>query len=307
MAAIDVLNKLQGLDLQNAIVSVWAFKKSASKNAKFRALSVVVTSDLKNELSRIARQCIDRCTEIDDYSLLTMTNESSCLYLESDETIFPKLEELVSQPPQEHRIENLSDLEGSLGYLIRLSIGEDTLYCVCRLGNDWKVKKRAQLLNLVLNRNQLDLANDQAFIIPKRFDFFVLNKDILVLNKGNFESILEYKQTYVTSFADLQADAGFQAIFSDIRILVDYVGTNTMHLRRMAVVQERGYYNDAVFMEKLRQISQERQWSIAFDNEGRIIPSVDSARTIIQVLLNQRLHSELTGDDFDVPSANPVA
>ncbi|MBV7510077.1 Kiwa anti-phage protein KwaB-like domain-containing protein [Pseudomonas sp. PDM25] len=307
MAAVEALNKLRGLDLVNATVSVWAFKKSNSKTAKFRASSVVATPELEIELKRIARQWIDRCTEVDDYSLIATINESSCLYLESDETIFPQLEDLVSNPPEEHLIEAISDLEGSLGYLVRLTIGTDTLHCVCRLGNDWKVKKRAHVLNLVLNRNQLDLAGDEAFIIPKRFDFFALNTDILVTNKGNFESILEYKQTYVTSFTELRADAGFQAIFSDMAVLVDHVGSNTMHLRRMAVVQERAYYNDVAFMEKLRLVNRERQWNIIFDDNGKIVPSVESVRAIIQVLLNHRLHSELTGHDFDVPSANPIA
>jgi hypothetical protein len=75
----------------------------------------------------------------------------------------------------------------------------------------------------------------------------------------------------------------------------------------MAVVQERAYYNDVAFMEKLRLVNHERQWNIIFDDNGKIVPSVESVRAIIQVLLNHRLHSELTGHDFDVPSANPIA
>tara|TARA_R110001606_G_C15398475_1_gene652546 strand:- start:5739 stop:6662 length:924 start_codon:yes stop_codon:yes gene_type:complete len=306
MESNAALAKLRAFDLENAAINVWAFKKSTSKNAKFRALAVVITAELGTELKRIARQHVNRCTEVDEFSLIASINESSCLHLEADETIFPELEALVSQPPEEHLIENMSDLVGSLGYLICLNIGEETLYCVCRLGNQWNVKKRAHALNLVLNRNQLDLAGDEAFTIPKRFDFFVLNDDILVANKGNFESLLEYKQTYLTSFTDLQADAGFQAVFSDMTVLVGHVGTNTMHLRRMAVVQERAYYNDAAFMGKLRQVNQDRQWNILFDDNGKIVPSAESVRAIIQVLLNHRLHSELTGHDFDVPSASPV-
>lgn len=75
----------------------------------------------------------------------------------------------------------------------------------------------------------------------------------------------------------------------------------------MAEVQERGYYTDATFMERLRHVNQERQWNIVFDDDGKIVPSVESVRAIIQVLLNHRLHSELTGHDFDVPSASPIA
>lgn len=134
----------------------------------------------------------------------------------------------------------------------------------------------------------------------------MLNENILVVNRANFESLLEYKQTYISSFAELQADASFQGVFSDMTLLIEHVGTNTMHLRRMAVVQERAFYSSAPFMDKLQEVNQARNWNIEFDTQGKIVPSPESVRTIIQVLLNHRLHSEMTGDDFDVPSASPV-
>ncbi|WDH37462.1 Kiwa anti-phage protein KwaB-like domain-containing protein [Pseudomonas chlororaphis] len=305
MTAPQALAKLRDFDLEHAELSVWVFKKSTS-NARFRASSVVATPDLKAELRRLAGLWIRRCTEVDDYGLLTAINDNSCLHLESDETIFSALEDLVRLPPEEHLIEDVAGLEGSVGYLIRMTLGDDTLHCVCRLASDWKVKKRSRVLNIVLNRNELDLAGEQAFSIPKRFDFFVINDDILVVQKAAFESILEYKQTYVNSFSELQDDVGFQGVFADMAVLVDYVGTNTTHLRRMAVVQERAHYQDLGFMERLRQVNQERQWNIEFDADGKIVPSVETARVIIQVLLNHRLHSELTNNDFDVASASPV-
>lgn len=306
MTAPQALAKLRGFDLANAELSVWTFKKSNSRQSRFRASAVVTTPELATALRDLVTWWIDRCTEVEDYGLLASVNDNSCLYLESDETIFPALQDLVSRPPEEHLIENVSGLEGSTGYLVRMTLGDDTLHCVCRLTSDWKVKKRSSLLNLVFERNELDLAGEQAFSIPKRFDFFVINDDVLVVNKSSFESILDYKQTYVTSFSELQDDAGFQGVFADMAVLVEFVGTNTTHLRRMAVVQERAHYQDPGFMERLRQVNQVRQWNIEFDAAGKIVPSAETARVIVQVLLNHRLHSELTNNDFDVASASPV-
>lgn len=307
MTAPEALAKLRGFDLANAELSVWTFKKSNSRHSRFRASAVVTTPGLATELRRLAIRWTERCTEVENYGLLASVNDNSCLHLEADETIFPVLQDLVSRPPEEHLIENVSGLEGSTGYLVRMTSGDDTLDCVCRLSSDWKVKKRSSLLNLVFERNELDLAGEQAFSIPKRFDFFVINGDVLVVNKPSFESILDYKQTYATSFTELQDDAGFQGVFADMAVLVEFVGANTTHLRRMAVVQERAHYQDPRFMERLRQVNQVRQWNIEFDAAGKIVPSAETARVIIQVLLNHRLHSELTNNDFDVASASPVA
>jgi hypothetical protein len=306
MSAAQALLGLRGFDVENATLSFWTFKKSSSQRGRFKAFSVGATEELGGELKRIAAHWINRCTEAEDYNLLALVNESSCLHVEADETLFPQLQDAVDMPPEEQLIDSVKELEGSVGYIARLQSRDEVLYCVCRLTNDWKVTKRLSFVNVILNGNQLDLAQNEAFTIAKRFDFFVLNSNILVTNKANFESVLEYKQTYAMSFTDLQQDAGFSAIFSDMTLLVEHVGTNTMHLRRMAVVKEREFYNSTDYMSRLRQVSQARQWNIDFDNDGKIVPTPESVRSIIQVLLNHRLHSELTDGDFDVASASPV-
>jgi hypothetical protein len=306
MNADQALNELQQFNIEAATLSVWTFKKSQSRSGRFKAQSVVATPELIAELKDIANERIGRCGEVENYDLITQINETSCLFLEADETLFPQLQNVVDQPPEEKLIENFSDLQGSLGYLVRLAHEDNVLYCVCRLPSDWQVKKRRHRINLILHENRLDLADDETFTISKTFDFFALNENILVLNRAHFESLLEYKQTYINSFADLQSEVEFQEIFSDMALLIEHVGTNTMHLRRMAVVQERAYYGNPQFMERLREVNQARKWNINFDDNGKIVPSPESIRTIIQVLLNHRLHSETTGDDFDVPSTSPV-
>jgi len=302
----QTLSALHQFDIEAANLSVWTFKRSQSRAGRFRAQSVVATPDLIAELKDIATARAGRCAEVENYDLITQINEASCLFLESDETLFAQLQDVVDKPPEEHLIDSFSDLQGSLGYVVRFTHGEDVLYCVARLPGDWQVKKRRQRISLILHENRLDLAGDETFTIGKTFDFFVLHGNILVVNRANFESLLEYKQTYISSFTELQADASFQSVFSDIALLIEHVGTNTMHLRRMAVVQERAFYSNVLFMEKLRAVNHIRNWNIVFDADGKIVPSPESVKTIIQVLLNHRLHSELSGDDFDVPSTSPV-
>jgi hypothetical protein len=244
MSAEHALSALRQFDVEAATLSVWTLKKSQSQTGRFKARSVVATPDLIEELKDIANARIHKCAEVDNYDLITQINESSCLFLDADETLFPQLQNVVDQPPEEHLIEDFSDLQGSLGYVARFTHGDDVLYCVCKLLGDWQVKKR-----------KLDLADDETFAISKTFDFFAMNDNILVVNRANFESLLEYKQTYVSSFAELQADATFEGVFSDMALLIKHVGTNTMHLRRMAVVQERAYYRDANFMAKLQAVN----------------------------------------------------
>ncbi|MGN7985207.1 Kiwa anti-phage protein KwaB-like domain-containing protein [Burkholderia sp. 22313] len=306
MAANEALAGIKNFDVDNASLSLWAFKKSAGRSGPFKAFATVTTDGLTTELKRIVTDTLARYHEAEDYQLLAQPNEAGCLYLEGDETTFPQLQDKIDLPPEEHLITNVKQLENSAGYVVRLQTQNEVLYGVRRLASDWRVKKRASVINLVLNGNQLDLAGDESFQIAKTFDFFATKADLLIINKASFESLLEYKQTYAVSFVELQQSDEFKAVFSDMALLVQHVGTNTMHLRRMAVVQERAHYADPGYMQRLRAINAARNWQIQFDERGRIVPTEDTIRTIIQVLLNHRLHSELSETDFDVPSASPV-
>lgn len=302
----EALAQLKAFDVQNATLSMWTLKKSSSKNGRFRTSAVVATKELCDELRQIAINNIDKLEEVEDYSLLAQTNDISCLHLGSDETLFPMIEVLVNRPADEHLIDRAEELLGSAGYLIRLEHQENLLYCVCRLTGDWATRERRTHRNIIFRRSELDLAQDEVFTIAKRYDFFVLNQDILVVNHKSFESLLEYKATYIQSFTELKADLGFQAAFADMAALEAFVGKNTTHLRRMAVVQQRAFYNNAAYMQRLVAVNEARGWNINFDENGKIVATAETARSIIHVLLNHRLRSELSESDFDVPSASPV-
>lgn len=306
MAANEALTGIKNFRVDDSSLTLWTFKKSSGKGGLFKAFSTVTTDELTEELKRIVSETLARYQEAEDYQLLAPPNEVGCLYLEGDETTFPQLQDQIDRPPEEHLITNVKQLENSAGYVVRLQMGEEVLYGVRRLASDWRVKRRASVVNLVLNGNQLDLAGDESFQIAKTFDFFATKTDLLIINKASFESLLEYKQTYATSFVELQQSTEFNAIFSDMTLLIRYVGTNAMHLRRMAVVQERAHFANPQYMQRLRNTNAARNWQIQFDDQGRILPTEGTIRTIIQVLLDHRLHSELSETDFDVPSASPV-
>lgn len=300
------LLEIKSFDVGTASLSLWVFKKSSSSRANFTARAVVVTEALKQALKEVVVSALSRCTEVEPYTLLAQPVDAGCLHLETDETIFPDLLGLVDLPVEEHLIQDVKQIENSAGYVVRLQCGGSALYGVHKLSENWRTTKRLSVINAVLNGNQLDLVEDRTFLIGKSFDFFATASDILVINKPNFESLMNYKLTYSNSFASLQQDAAFNAVFTDMVAIVEHVGTNTMHLRRMAVIQQRALYADASYMARLRQMNGIRNWNITFDGQGRIAPTEATMRTIMQVLLNHRLRSELSEMDFDVNSSVQV-
>ncbi|CAE6688163.1 Kiwa anti-phage protein KwaB-like domain-containing protein [Paraburkholderia haematera] len=304
MTKEQALNGCRNFDLAGASLSLWTFKKRQAGG--FNAKSIEVTDALVEELKRIVSASLLAHTEVEDYELTAQRNEVSCLHVGTDETCFSDLAALVDAPAEEHRIAGERDLLNVAGYLLRLRSGTQILYCVKRVTDSWKTRKARSVINVVMRANQMDLVEDRSFTIAKSLDFVVFGEDLFIMDKRAFETILSYKVEYANSFDELQQDAAFTARFADMGPLIEHVGTNTMHLRRMAVIQQKGHYSDNAYMTRLRQVNVQQGWNIQFDDAGRIVPTGESMRAIMQVLLNHRLYSQLSLDTFDVPSSSAV-
>jgi len=300
--------RLKDFDFARARVSLRVFRKrSSTGNALvFSAVWVDISKNLADELKAIAIATRDSFTEAGGYGLLEQPNESELLVLRSEGTSFAGLELATAGREEANRAKDLKSLSNAAGYVVKIKAGPSTLSCYRKATSDWKAKKSHSLLNLVFVEQQLDIAEDPVFRIARSFDFFGIDEYLLVADKRAFESVLNYKTTYENSFTELRGEQPFIDLFSDLTPLQEYVGTNAMHLRRMAVVRDKGYYKDQKYIARLKTVNGQRGWGIQFDGNGRIMPTAETARVIMQVLLNHRLYSELSLTTYDVPSTTPV-
>jgi hypothetical protein len=291
-------------DLANGVLSLWVFKKR--QTGGYTASSIDVTEGLATELKNIIARTLNYRTEVEDYSFVAQRNEVSCLHVGTDETSFSDLKALLDEPAEEHRIKGERAFKNISGYVIRVRVGTRILYCVRQVTDAWKTRKARSVINVVLRANRLELVEDRSFTIAKNLDFFVLDNDILIIDKRAFEALLNYKIEYVDSFTALQADPIFLGCFTEMAPLITHVGTNVMHLRRMAVIQQKANYANPDYMNRLRVANGQEGWNINFDPAGRIVATADTMRVIMQVLLNHRLYSKLSLTTFDVPSSSAV-
>jgi hypothetical protein len=148
--------------------------------------------------------------------------------------------------------------------------------------------------------------NRPHFDLERTIDFFIFGEDVLILNKGHFESILRYKDAHLGDFDELQAEPDFARIFVDLNPLVQHVGVNKIQLRRMSAVRQKAYYCNAEFMSRLRQHHAEYGLTFQFDADGKIVATPETSSQIITALLDHRLRSGFSDLTYDVQDAKPV-
>jgi hypothetical protein len=297
---------LRAFDFAQANAHLWVFKKSKTAK-KYSAYYVPADEALTNALRAIVQTEIARLTEFSPYSYLSETNENSCLATSQQGTDFQFLKAQVDRPEPECHVRGISDLKGAEGYLVKFSANGEAVYAVKRSTASWKTSYPKKFINIVFSHGELSAVEDNSFAIERNFDFFCKDALIFIANKRGFESALEYRAAYSQSFSSLQLNPSFSALFTNLQPLITYVGSNSIHLRRMATVEQKGLYGQPNFLANLKRVSDSRNWGLNFDQvTSKIIACDQTARTILQVLLDHRLMSEVTENIYDVPDATQI-
>lgn len=306
---MPTLNDLKTFDVDAASVSLWVFKGprgSGDAPPIYTGYWVETTESVDAALRSIVKNERGRIEETIEYGLLAQNNEASALLIRREETHASLLVDVVAAETDARRVQGAERLQNSTFYLIKLIHNANILYAVRRTTSGWKTRRALSARSIFFIENRLDLDDRPRFDLEETVDFFIVGDDLLVLNKGHFESILRYKEAHQNDFIDLQAEAEFSAVFTDLAPLVEHVGVNKIQLRRMSAVRQKAHYRDADFMDRLRQHHAEFGLLFQFDLHGRIIATPETNSQIITALLDHRLASGFSRRIYDVQDATPV-
>lgn len=300
------LADLKAFDLVQADLAVWVFKKSQGEHHPvFTGRWVEVSDDLAAELRRAAVGARASITETIEYSILAQNNEGSALTLGTDETHMALIDGASANPTPTRKVTRLKEIVNSDFYALRFTSEGGTLMAVRKTDATWKT--RGSSVRAVFADEQLDIDRRPSFSLDPFFDFFTFDESVFVSSKPRFESVLSYRLAHVEAFDELKVSADFADIFSKVRPIETFVGTNKIQLRRAIAIREKGHYRDAGFMDRLRKHSAAMNLGIVFDDDGRIVPSAESCRDIFQALLDHRLDSRLSQQLHDVQNTERVA
>lgn len=304
---MTTLSELKAFDLDEAEVAVWVFKRPRSGGRRrFSGRWIDISVDLADRLRETVRGNLEAITETIEYDILAANNEASALTIGADETDAHLIATQIMDPTPDLKARSIPELRDSDFYVARFAFEGTALLAVRKTDQSWSTRRSRGVIQMVFSDEELRLEEDATFTIRSDFDFFVLGTTIFVRTKSNFESLMSYKAAHTQAFETLTAEVAFQGLFVDMAPLMEFVGTNKMHLRRAVAIQQKGHYRDRTFMTRLRAECEDMNLDIKFDEDGKIIATVESGKDIFLALLDHRLESRLTALMYDVPSTEQV-
>lgn len=298
---------LTNFNIADAAISVWLFRKSGLSNAPVFTGRWVPTDDaLRGALRESIDQSRAEIEEAEPYGLLATIEKGQALTIGTDETHAGLIVDAGAAELPHRRAQNVGHMQNTDFYVVKLTHQNQVLHAVTKTNSSWKSRQIQNLLTVFFTGDQLGLETDPAFSLSRGVDFFIVGQDIVVLDKPNFKSILNYKQAHASEFTELQAEVAFAGLFVDVSPLVAFVGSNKLHLRRACAIRQKGYYLNQQFMDRLRQNHAQAGLNLTFDGNGRLIATEAQCPDIIRALLDHRLMSVFSKSYYDVQNATAV-
>jgi hypothetical protein len=306
-----VLDELRAFNIDEAHIVLWVFRGprgSASDPPAYTGRWVQTDQTVDQRLKTAFSNERDRIQEVMEYSLLAENNEASALRIGTDETYAAIISAAASEEIEGKRAKSESDLVNTDFYVIKAVHDEAVIFAVRKADKSWKSTHRRSLRStFVMRDHELTVDDTPRFDIHDGVNFFLMDGNVLVNGKKQFESILRYKAAHISAFDDLKGEPEFAGIFSNMNVLDAHIRNNKIQLRRAQAIQQKGHYKDAQFMQKLRENYVQFGFGISFDDAGLIVPTPETCSEIITALLDHRLSSAFSEIIYDVQSTTTVA
>lgn len=293
------IQDLQALDLSRAVVSLWlVHRQLRNKQASYKVLKVEVETALAKKLKQKMLSAIDGVAQLQPYQFITTDLGRDGLLLAADDTDFATIKSAIDHHDGDAVLSSMSQLEKSWGYVTCLRIDDQLVYGYRKTGSSFKTKNVGGYFSFH-NNVLIDLDHDKIFTLDLAVDFFCDGNDLIILNKNNFESAMNFRQGMEAHRDETLQDFEQLGLFADVGPLREAIGGNINMLRKVAAVHHNGYYKNPNYMRRLAELNQQRGWGLDIE-DGKIAVNAENATLILTLLNNDRLMSELTDETFDV-------
>lgn len=288
-----------------AIIKEYKRDRSSHYNVKY----VQINPRLEGRLKNIIQKKIEASNTVEEYTFDCADPEADHIKTISyEETDFYQIyQKLLPLNPEEDIVEDEEELVRAKSYMIIIRDNDEIKAIGFKtLPENWKMKKAKGLIPLMYVDNRFeDLDSNPIFSIANSIDFIYFSEYLFILSKKSFEAGLNFRKGMIEKSEEFYSEVEAVELFVNLDILKQKAGDNQRYLRKIATIKNLGYYKNQQFLNNFKLLSEAKNWGIEFD-DGHIVITEEKLDSILTVLQNKRLHSELTEEDFDVESAKKL-
>lgn len=299
---LKALQALKQLNLAKFHASLWVIhRKLHNRIATYDARFVKTDPKLQHKLNNIVAGTIRSANTVREYEFITADQEKDeALTLDVAETDLKEIDAQIEQNTSAPTITNPGELVGAWAYIIELRDGKDRVAALRKISDGWKLLQKEKALTVLFkDRVLIDFEEEEVFRLDRAVDCVAFNGLLFILDKKKFERALNFRDGMQKNVENVLTEFASLGLFTDLTVLKDTVGTKLPYLRRLSTIKKNGYYKQADYLERVREVCKSRGWQVRFKGKQMVITK-DNVDLVLTLLNNDRLESPVNSELFDV-------
>lgn len=304
-ATLDLkLSKLNSLNIKDATVTIYVVEISkTNKNLRCKEAKLLqCNEELLLKFKKYVIDCIINNTQISPLTEIHTNQDNRFFHAYSSETDFPKILETL-HPLEKNgadigQIAKINELNEYNAYVIEIYLGEDIplLYGFRYISQGWSPKKSAGGFFKFNHDMVASFDESPVFKVDSYLDFISYGDDLFIADCNRFEMAMQFKERLIERKIDTIIELKASDIFvaGDDEILSSAIGTDKHFLRQLSSVQQKGFYKNSIWIEKLKkEVKFAGNWLLELDALGKIIVKNEKSyiRELLTVLQNKRVET----------------
>lgn len=270
---------------------------------------VPLDNKLKSRLRTLFKDIVNSSNSAALYEVDSAENEPGEVFIAAyEESDFKEIiEKLKVINLESDTISEAKELNDAKAYMVVFTKNKKIIAVgYKKIPESWRLKEKKGIFSVLFQNNRFeDLDAKPVFSISQKLDFIYFKEEILILSKKGYEIALNIRLGMLRKAEEFYQEVEKMNLFTDLQTLKLQISDNSRLLRRVSQIFNTGYYRDPAFLQKLKEISEKREWGIKFEGNKIIITS-ENVEVVLTLLSNRRLLSEITGETFDVEHARKI-
>ncbi len=285
-------------------------KNQKTKEISYTILKTIITPEVGRDLIDAGlRQVVALLDDSPEYMEYGVISSSDRLCVETiTKNDVPHLSDLITQVSNPN-LEVFNDTKTNkiFGYIVKIEYDDKTLFLFRKHSPKRLLEKG--IITMLFRDGGFERLNSQIMAIDEEYDASLLLEDgidpsqskVLIFKRSRFESVFSFVDVYEKEADNKKDEIVSKEFLCNVDGFIDYCKGDGRAIKKLARILKNGGFG-RMSKEKINTVVGDYNLALEFDAGGKIIVSKENIWTVLRILDDDYVRSDVTETKYEARS-----
>ncbi|CAD6494513.1 MAG: hypothetical protein LAKADJCE_00802 [Candidatus Argoarchaeum ethanivorans] len=309
---IEIKTYLEGVEPKNAkLYFIERDKNQRTKEVNYNTLKTTITIEIGKELVDVGLQQIISILNDDpeyiDYGIVPYSDKRHVEKINKNDV--PYLSKLLIEVSTSVEVFEDTKTNKIFGYIVKIEDSRNNALFLFRKYTPKKLLEKGKLSMILNDEGSFQRLNYKIMAIDEIYDAALLLKEgddqsqvqVFIFNRSKFESMFSFVDFYEKEVDGRKKEIDDKDLLNDIDVFIDFCKNDSRMIKKFARFLKNGEFSK-MSKNNIKDVVGKYKLDLEFDDNGKVVVNKDNIWTILRILDDDYVRSEITNTKYEARS-----